>query len=147
MAQRATTDDNDLTPAQRRALASFSTLLAGGGAPPRRLLVVDGAGQETEVPAATLGDLLPAVATAARVLAAAPSPVGDERELTTTQAARWLQVSRQYLVDLLKAGAIPYRKVGTHHRIRLGDLRAFRMRQRSALQALTRLGEDLGYDE
>lgn len=150
MAQRATTPAiGGLTVAQQRALASFSALLAVLDGPPQRLIVIDAEGQPIEVPPAVLGDLLPAVATAARVLALEPGPLPlpDDRELTTTQAARWLQVSRQYLVDLLKAGAIPYQRVGTHHRIRVGDLRDFKARQRAALREITRLGEELGYDE
>jgi excisionase family DNA binding protein len=134
-----------LTEAQRRALAAFDALLAAHGGAPQRLIVIDAEGREAEVSRAVLGDLLPAVAVAARVLAAEAPP--DERELTTTQAARWLHVSRQHLVDLLKAGTIPYRMVGAHHRVRLGDLRAFKGRQRAALRAITRIGEALGYDE
>jgi len=134
-----------LTEAQRRALAAFDALLAAHGGAPQRLIVIDAEGREAEVSRAVLGDLLPAVAVAARVLAAEAPP--DERELTTTQAARWLHVSRQHLVALLKAGTIPYRMVGAHHRVRLGDLRAFKGRQRAALRAITRIGEALGYDE
>ncbi|MFN8537832.1 MAG: hypothetical protein U0232_10190 [Thermomicrobiales bacterium] len=48
--------------------------------------------------------------------------------------------------DLLKVGAIPYRMVGAHHRVRLGDLRAYKG-QRAALRELTRIGEEFGYDE
>ncbi len=124
-----------LTEAQRRALAAFDALLAAHGGAPQRLIVIDAEGREAEVSRAVLGDLLPAVAVAARVLAAEAPP--DERELTTTQ----------HLVDLLKAGTIPYRMVGAHHRVRLGDLRAFKGRQRAALRAITRIGEALGYDE
>ena len=83
------------------------------------------------------------MAVAARVLAEEST---DDRELSTTRAARRLRVSRQHLVDLLKAGAIPYRMVGAHHRVRLGDLRAYQARQRGALRAITRIGEELGYD-
>lgn len=138
-----------LTAAQRQALASFSTLLTESGETPQRVIIIDAKGRPIEVPAATLSELLPAVAIAARLLASEPGmlPLPDDRELTTTQAARWLQVSRQYLVDLLKAGVIPYQRVGTHHRIRVGDLRDFKARQRAAVQEITRLGEALGYDE
>jgi excisionase family DNA binding protein len=38
------------------------------------------------------------------------------------EAADILNISRQYLVELLEAQAIPYSKVGTHRRIRFGDL-------------------------
>ncbi len=72
-------------------------------------------------------------------------------ELTTVEAAEILGVSRPHLIKQLEAGAIAFRKVGSHRRVRLADLLAYRDRQdaeaRAALDELARQAEELGlYD-
>ena len=115
------------------------------------LRVQDRAGRviEIAVPAAAIEALGAVLSTmgkghAVRVLA-------DDEELTTNEAASLLHVSRPHLVTMLEAGALPFRRVGTHRRIRLADVLAFKRAddeaRRTAMDDLTGLSDELGlYD-
>ena len=78
------------------------------------------------------------------------SVIPTEAELTTQQAADMLNVSRPHLVKLLKAGELLFSKVGTHRRIRVADLLAYKMRalaeRRTAIDEMVMLSQELGLD-
>lgn len=55
----------------------------------------------------------------------------SQARLTTAEAAAMLGVSRQFLVNTLEKGEIPYHKVGTHRRIFVHDLLTYKARRDS----------------
>jgi excisionase family DNA binding protein len=81
----------------------------------------------------------------------AVSIIPVDHELTTHQAAAMLNVSRPFVISLLDKGLIQYRMVGTHRRIRLEDLLAYKERLQEesdkAMQELAELAQkhNLGY--
>lgn len=73
-----------------------------------------------------------------------------DAELTTQQAADYLNVSRPHLIRQLEANRLPYRKVGSHRRVRFADLieyeRACKQEQKDALAELNAEAKRLGLE-
>jgi excisionase family DNA binding protein len=64
----------------------------------------------------------------------------EDEAFTTQAAANFLGMSRQFLVNLLEAGKIPYHRVGTHRRVYFKDLLAYqKQRDFERRQALERV--------
>ena len=77
--------------------------------------------------------------------------VEDEAQLTTVEAARMIGVSRQFLVNLIDRGEVAHHRGGTHRRIYVRDLLAYKVKRdaarRRVLDDLTRAeAEDGLYD-
>ncbi len=135
--------------AARASSGCLATLVHAGGHP-LRLCIAGTHGEEAVELPAPAADLLVEILKSM----AAGSPVAvlrEDAELTTQQAADFLNVSRPFLVALLEAGAVPFRKVGTHRRVRFDDLRAYKetvnASRRKALDKLAADAQelDMGY--
>jgi excisionase family DNA binding protein len=74
------------------------------------------------------------------------------KEMTTTQAAEFLDVSRPFVIKLTQRGELPCRLVGQHRRIPSEALLAYRDRMfqqaRKAADEMAQLSQDSGlYDQ
>jgi 3,4-dihydroxy 2-butanone 4-phosphate synthase / GTP cyclohydrolase II len=83
-----------------------------------------GKGRSAPLPAPAFDLLLEMLEQMARGNVVAITPV--EADLTTQQAADLLGMSRPHLVKLLEAGVLPFRLVGSHRRVKLSDVTAYR---------------------
>ena len=75
----------------------------------------------------------------------------NDAQLTTVEAARMLGVSRQFLIKVLERDEVPHHMVGTHRRVYVRDLLAYKAKRdskrRQILDDLTRAeAEDGLYD-
>jgi excisionase family DNA binding protein len=127
-----------LLPAKKKRTPSVVTIEAGDDSRRERVTVPMEAFR-------LFVDLLAALASGNAVTLV---PVG--KEITTQQAADLLNVSRPYLVQLLKNQKIPYRLVGSHRRIKFEDLLAFKTKddahRKGIADELVAEGQKLGLE-
>lgn len=142
------TPDAESSAAAAQALGGVQAYLRAHPDGPATVRLVDDDAGQLVVPRA-------AVELLARILAHMAnghgvSVVPAHAELTTQQAADLLNVSRPYLIGLLDAGEIEYRKVGSHRRVLAGSLLEYKhrddARRRAAADELTVLTQDMDLD-
>ncbi len=135
------------TDSEAQLARESSRLLAAnlGQGETARLRFAD-ANQEIDVPVSALRLLVDILVQMAEGYAVSIVPV--HAELSTQQAADFLNVSRPYLVGLIERGELPYRKVGTHRRILFKDLIEYRSRtqvkRKEVLDELAEQAQELG---
>lgn len=140
-------------PEQQAEVAALSRALEGMVEGPERLApkcqLVGPRGEAIAVPESVFYLLERVAEVMARGDSITVVPVG--KEVTTQQAAAILNVSRQYLVRLLDEGRLRFRRTGTHRRLRIEDVLAFKddrdRNRRAGLRELSRVTQEIGgYD-
>ena len=140
---------SDLSPetiaAIRKNLAALKESLAQGQTAGIKL----GRGKELPLPEALLELLWQAFAKAAA--GKKIRLVEEDEAVSPEKAATFLGVSRPYLVKQLEAGAMPFHWVGTHRRMLMSDLVAYKRQRREHSRELLRQmreeAEELGLYE
>lgn len=113
--------------------------------PPNKAYLLGSRGDQIELPPSAVEALRLIVEALAQGRSVTLVP--SDKDLTSQEAADTLRVSRPHLIKLLDRGDIPFHRVGTHRRIRVEDVLAYRERRdaerNAALAELTRLSEEL----
>jgi excisionase family DNA binding protein len=138
------------TAAERRTAADLSALLRRKSQARLHVTVETDSGESVDLSPSLVSVLEAAaemVATGAEV-----TVLARNEELTSQQAADFLNVSRQYMVRLLDRGDIASTKAGTHRRVRAEDVANYRRhRDEGRAAALVAMADQAqaagGYDE
>jgi excisionase family DNA binding protein len=130
----------------RQIAAESSRLLAAliGSGKEAKIRIIDGE-EEITVPVSAMRMLVDILAHMAEGEAMALIP--QDAELTTQQAADFLNVSRPFFVKLLEEGKLDFHKVGSHRRVYFRDLVAYKEQsmdeRRKALDELAKQAQEL----
>ena len=143
----STFDPVSLPASQEERVHALSELLRREG---RVRLIGRGGGPAIELPEAGFALLLRILDGMQQGKAISIVPV--MQDLTTQQAAGLLGVSRPFFVKLLESSKLPFHLAGTHRRVYLKDLMAYKERRdherRDALDRIAQEAEELGvYDK
>lgn len=128
---------------------SLLKIVAASGLQESVLLTIDCSAEKIPVPTAALKLLADVLIEMGKGHAVTLLP--SHVELSTQEAADILNVSRPFLIEELERGEIPFRRVGTHRRLSLLDVLAYKQQQRAlrmaALDELTAQAQelDMGY--
>lgn len=136
-------DDSDVAPVYDFLTAHEAA--GRGRAEPRYFLSGSDAGGRVELPVEVYRVLRQVVEALRQGLAMTAAPQTTTH--TTQQAAELLGVSRPTVIKLLDENKVPFERVGSHRRILLRDLLAYRMRRRAEQYAMLEataaaIGED-----
>ncbi|MGH9837615.1 MAG: helix-turn-helix domain-containing protein [Blastocatellia bacterium] len=148
-AQELSFSVNDLSPESiagiRKNLEMLQEYLAKGQQASLRM----GKGKEIPLPDSLINLVFQALTKAAagkRIII-----VEEDDEVSPEKAAKFLHVSRPFLVKKLDAGEVPFHWVGTHRRILMSDLVEYKRERRERSQELLRQmreeAEDMGLYE
>ena len=122
MAQNSTAPAFDVSPKEQKEIIDIYTKLREAEA---KLIGPDG---KTEILPNNLYSFLLRLLADLRA-GNAVTILQSSHELTTIEASKILGMSRQFLVQLLEKGEIPFHKVGTHRRLYVRDVIAYKARR------------------
>lgn len=135
-----TTRSNRLDPSliPGESLAAVGRVLARPG----HVLLTDCDGNQAEIPSILLQHFARIVRLMSERKAIIMLP--EDEAFTTQAAADYLGMSRQFVVNLLEKGEIPFHRVGTHRRVLFKDLLEYEQkRDRRRRKSLDKLTDDV----
>jgi excisionase family DNA binding protein len=109
---------------------------------PDHVALIDEHGNRTHIPEALFAHFARIVRLMSERKAIVMLP--EDEAFTTQAAANYLGMSRQFFVNLLEKGDIPYHRVGTHRRVTFKDLLAYeKKRDKERREAMNRLTDEV----